>query len=67
MAERKSKPKDKAAISLGKRGGAARAKNLTPEQRSKQARAAVTARWAKYKREHGGNATGRGRGKRGGL
>ena len=33
----------------GLKGGAARAKSLTPEQRSEIARKAVTARWAKKK------------------
>jgi len=37
--------KDKAAQSLGKRGGAARAKSLTAEQRSEIAQAAAKARW----------------------
>jgi hypothetical protein len=31
----------------GKKGGAARAANMTPEQRSQAAREAVKARWAK--------------------
>lgn len=39
--------KDKAAQSLGKRGGAARAKSLTPEQRSEIAKKAAAKRWAK--------------------
>jgi hypothetical protein len=33
----------------GKKGGAARAAAMTPEQRSESARKAVTARWAKKK------------------
>jgi hypothetical protein len=33
----------------GKKGGMARAANMTPEQRSEAARAAVSARWAKPK------------------
>jgi len=34
---------------IGKKGGEARAANMTPEERSEAARAAVTARWAKGK------------------
>lgn len=37
--------KDKAAQSLGKKGGVARAANLTPEQRSEIARKAAQKRW----------------------
>ena len=37
--------KDEAAASLGRRGGEARAKKLTPEQRSEIARKAATKRW----------------------
>jgi hypothetical protein len=40
-------PKDAAAVALGRKGGQARAKNLTPDQRSAAARKAVEARWAK--------------------
>lgn len=39
--------KDPAAKSLGKRGGMARAKKLTPEQRSEIARKAAQKRWRK--------------------
>jgi hypothetical protein len=35
----------------GKLGGAARAANMTPEERSESARKAVLARWAKFKRK----------------
>ena len=46
--------KDPAAVSLGRRGGLkggkARAAAMTPEQRSKAARKAVRARWAKAKK-----------------
>lgn len=42
-----TKHKDKAAQSLGKRGGAARAASLTSDQREKIARAAAAARWKK--------------------
>jgi hypothetical protein len=38
---------DTAAI--GKKGGKARAKNMTPEERSESARKASQARWAKKK------------------
>ena len=37
--------KDKAAQSLGRRGGAARAKNMTPERRAEIARKAANTRW----------------------
>lgn len=37
--------KDKAAQSLGQKGGKARAKKMTPEGRSKAARKAAKARW----------------------
>lgn len=37
--------KDPAAVSLGKRGGKARAAKMTPEERSEAARKAVRARW----------------------
>jgi hypothetical protein len=40
-------PETKAAAALGKRGGKARAKSLTPEQRSEIARIAAEARWKK--------------------
>src|SRR5258708_7396162 len=36
-------------VTAGKKGGEARARNLTPEQRSKAARKAVNARWHKIK------------------
>ena len=39
--------KNKAAVELGRRGGQARADKLTPEQRSKIARKAAAARWAR--------------------
>jgi hypothetical protein len=41
--------KNQHAVALGKKGGKARAKNLTPQQRSEGARKAVLARWAKAK------------------
>lgn len=39
--------KDKAAQSLGRRGGRARAKSLTAKQRAEIAQAAAQARWKK--------------------
>jgi hypothetical protein len=38
--------KDPAAVTLGRKGGKATAKNLTPEQRAEMASKAATARWA---------------------
>jgi hypothetical protein len=43
-------PKNAAAVALGRKGGQARAKKLTPEERSQSARKAVEARWAKQKK-----------------
>jgi hypothetical protein len=37
------------AVALGRKGGTARAKNLTAKERSEGARKAVLARWAKAK------------------
>jgi hypothetical protein len=49
--------KNPAAVALGRaggrRGGPARAANLTPAQRSESARKAVEARWAKARKETG--------------
>ena len=39
--------KSKAAVELGKKGGAARAKKMTPKRRSQIARKAAKARWGK--------------------
>lgn len=39
--------KDKAAQALGKKGGTARAANMTADQRAKVAREAAAARWGK--------------------
>jgi hypothetical protein len=39
--------KDKAAQSLGRRGGAARREKLTPERRTEIARKAAEKRWSK--------------------
>jgi hypothetical protein len=53
--------KDPAAVSLGRRGGLkggpARAKKLTPEQRSESARKAVLARWAKERAKKSGGGS----------
>jgi hypothetical protein len=47
--------KNPAAVALGKlggsKGGKARAKNMTPEQRSESARKAAKARWAKKRQQ----------------
>lgn len=37
---------------LGKKGGLARAANLTPEERKESARSAVAARWEQYYRDN---------------
>ncbi|MCK5126942.1 MAG: hypothetical protein KAR42_11865 [candidate division Zixibacteria bacterium] len=55
----KPKPEDEgknpAAVALGRlgglKGGKARAKNMTPEERSEAARKAVKARWDKKKKQ----------------
>lgn len=39
--------KDKAAQALGRKGGAARAKSMTPERRAEIAKKAAAKRWAK--------------------
>ena len=39
--------KDKAAVSLGRRGGAVRAEKLSSKRRSEIAKAAAKARWTK--------------------
>ena len=41
--------KNQHAVALGRKGGTARAKNLTAKQRSEGARKAVLARWRKEK------------------
>ena len=50
------KRKNPYAVALGRRGGkkggAARAANMTPEERSEAARMAVQARWARYYEAH---------------
>jgi hypothetical protein len=50
----KKKEKDPAAVSLGSRGGKARAKNLTAKQRSDIARKGAAKRWAKKANREGG-------------
>jgi hypothetical protein len=44
------KRKDPAAVSLGRRGGKARVRNMSPEERSEAARIAAMARWFKVKK-----------------
>jgi hypothetical protein len=39
--------KDKAAQAMGRRGGAARARSMTPERKTEIARQAAAARWHK--------------------
>jgi len=50
------KRKNPYAVALGRRGGkkggVARAANMTPEERSEAARMAVQARWARYRESH---------------
>ena len=43
--------KNPAAVALGRRGGKARVKNQSPEERRSSARKAAEARWAKVKEE----------------
>jgi general stress protein YciG len=43
--------KNRAAVSLGRKGGKARAKALTPKQASEIGKKAANARWAKAKSE----------------
>ena len=58
--KKRTSKKDPAAVELGRRGGLkggpARAKKLTPKQRSESARKAVQARWnkAKANKKNGG-------------
>lgn len=42
-----AKRKNPAAVALGRKGGKARMKTMTPEERSERARAAAKARYAK--------------------
>lgn len=48
---RSMSPKNAAAVALGRRGGKARAQNMTAEERSEASRKAVEARWTKQKAE----------------
>ena len=41
--------KNPAAVALGRRGGKARVRNMTPEQRTESARKAAQARWEREK------------------
>jgi hypothetical protein len=45
--------KDPNAVALGRKGGKARLRTMTPEQRQEIARKAATARWAKAKIKKG--------------
>jgi hypothetical protein len=45
--ETQPRPKDEAAAALGRKGGAKRAANMTPERRAEIARKAAAKRWAK--------------------
>jgi hypothetical protein len=42
--------KDKAALALGRKGGAARREKLSPERRAEIARKAATSRWGRKSR-----------------
>jgi hypothetical protein len=57
------KRKDPAAVALGrkggKKGGPARAKSMTPDERKASARKAVQARWAKWKKTQGKTTKGK--------
>jgi hypothetical protein len=43
--------KNQAAVELGRKGGLARKRKLTPEQLSAIAKRAIAARWKKYRKE----------------
>lgn len=45
--------KNQAAVELGRKGGKAAARNMTPQQRTEKMRRAVQARWAKKKKSEG--------------
>jgi hypothetical protein len=47
MKRGKPKPKDPGAVRLGRKGGLARLRTMSPEQRSEIARQAANARWGK--------------------
>jgi hypothetical protein len=44
------KKKDPAAVALGRKGGKARLKTMTAEERRASAKKAINARWAKRKK-----------------
>jgi hypothetical protein len=46
------KEKDPNAVALGRKGGKARLRTMTPEQRKEIAQKAIAARWAKAKNKH---------------
>lgn len=46
-ADTKPQPKNEAAVELGRKGGAKRAANMTPERRAEIARKAAQKRWSK--------------------
>lgn len=48
-----AKRKDPAAVALGRKGGKATARRLTPEQRTEAARKAARARWGDRQIEAG--------------
>lgn len=50
----KNPTKNRAAVSLGRRGGKARAARMTPQQRSAAARKAVEVRWRNAARNREG-------------
>jgi hypothetical protein len=50
----KTNPVKEYLAKLGRRGGRATAKNLTPEQRKASARKAAQARWAKQRKAQNG-------------
>jgi hypothetical protein len=47
-----SKKKESYAVEFARKGGDARAKKLTAEQRKASAKKAAEARWAKVKKKH---------------
>jgi len=53
MLSNKKRKRDLTVREIGRRGGLARARNLSPERRSEIARMAVEARWRKYRDKEG--------------
>jgi hypothetical protein len=49
QSDKRAAAKNPAAVVLGKLGGAARLKTMSPRERSEAARHAVTIRWARAK------------------